>query len=837
MQPVTRLYTQFIPHHYNIHWDLTKAKEDRTISGTVTISGEQKSANTIRLHAHELTVKSVSVNNVPVSDFALDAEADELVIPHHTPGQVTLAIEFNVALTDAMHGLYPCYFVHDGVRQELYATQFESHHAREAFPCIDEPEAKATFSVSITHDTRHVALSNMPVATTDARDHATLTTFDITPKMSSYLVAFVVGNIHKKSGKTKRGIEVNIWASPAQHANTFDFALESATQIIDFYEEYFGVDYPLAKCDHVALPDFSSGAMENWGLITYREVCLLADPKTTGPAGKHLIASVIAHELAHQWFGNLVTMEWWDYLWLNESFADFVEHIAIDALHPEWETWLDFILSRGIAALRRDAIEGVQSVQVTVKHPDEISTLFDGAIVYGKGARLMKMLRAFVGEDAFRAGLKEYFTTYAYGNTKGDDLWACLSKASGKDVGAFMNTWITQPGYPVVTVKPEGLSQTQFFIGEHKPSMQTWPVLLGAEPTGDAPEIMYDKELTVAVEPTQRFNSNDNGHFVTQYSPDHLKTLLSDIHSASTIDRLTLLNDQTLLVRGRYESSASLIDLLSFYEGETNDAVWDIMAMTLGELKKFVETDSVAEQKLRALSAHIARSNFERLGFEPIDGEPVTDTKLRGTILGMMLYGEDAVVIGGMMSRFDMSTLAELPAEIRSLVIATVVRYTDDNAVIDQLMDTYQNTPSAELKEDIMAAMTSTRSPEVAARLLGDCKNSEIVRPQDVSPWFVYLVRNRFTRTVAWEWLQNSWDWILTTYGGDKSFDEFPRYAASGLMTDAQLTEYKQFFEPMLDNPSLTRTITMGVSEITARLELLASDGNAVRAKLHDLDD
>jgi aminopeptidase N len=836
MQPVTRLYTQFIPHHYSIHWDLTKAK-DRIISGTVTVSGEQKNAQHIRLHTHELIIDKVVVDGKKISDFSLDEAADELIIPHHTPGLVTVEIDFKVALTDAMHGLYPCYFVHDGVRQELYATQFESHHAREAFPCIDEPEAKATFSVSITHDKHHVALSNTPVASSEGRDHAVLTTFDITPKMSSYLVAFVVGKIHKKSGHTKRGIEVNIWASPAQPARTLDFALESATKIIDFYEEYFGVNYPLAKCDHVALPDFSSGAMENWGLITYREVCLLADPRTTGPAGKHLIASVIAHELAHQWFGNLVTMEWWDYLWLNESFADFVEHIAVDALHPEWETWLDFILSRGIAALRRDAIDGVQPVQVTVKHPDEISTLFDGAIVYGKGARLMKMLRAFVGEKAFRAGLKEYFTTFAYGNTTGNDLWACLSKASGKDVGVFMDTWITQPGYPVLSVKQNGLNQTQFFIGEHKPSTKVWPIPLGASPAGDTPEIMHTKELAVEVKSTQRFNSNDNGHFVTQYSPEHLKTLLSGIHTASTIDRLTLLNDQTLLVRGRYESSASLIDLLSYYQNETNDAVWDIIAMTLGELKKFVETDSEAEQKLRALSARIAQSNFERLGFEPLKGESVTDTKLRGTILGMMLYGEDAGAIEGMLARFDIAKLADLPAEIRSLVISTAVRYANDNTVIDQLMDTYQNTPSAELKEDIMAAMTATRDPEVAARLLADCKNAEIVRPQDVSPWFIYLVRNRFTRTVAWDWLRNSWDWVLATYGGDKSFDEFPRYAASGLMTGEQLAEYKAFFEPMLGDPSLTRTITMGISEITARLELLASDGKAVREKLHNLDD
>ena len=827
MQPVTRLYKQFHPHHYDIHWDLTKAEADQTISGTVTMSGEQLEPGQVRLHAHELTIERVNVNDVDCTDYRLDAENDELIIPHHDTGLVTMTIAFSLTLTDAMHGIYPCYFVHDGKRQELYATQFESHHARESFPCIDEPEAKATFSVSITHPTHLEALSNMTVATQDSRDHATLTTFDTTPKMSSYLVAFVVGNIHKKTTHTKRGIEVNVWASAAQKASTLDFALDTAAKVIDFYEEYFGVDYPLAKCDHVALPDFSSGAMENWGLITYREVCLLAD-KTTCPAGKHLIASVVAHELAHQWFGNLVTMQWWDYLWLNESFADFVEHIAVDALYPEYDTWLDFILSRGIAALRRDAIQGVQPVQVTVKHPDEIATLFDGAIVYGKGARLMKMMRAYVGDEAFRAGLREYFTTYAYQNTTGDNLWTCLAHASGKDVSAFMNTWITQPGYPLLSVEPDKLSQTQFFIGEHTESEQTWPILLSAEPNGDTPEIMYGRELQVAVQNNQRFNAGDLGHFVTKYSPAHLEQLLTTVSSASTIDRLTLLNDQTLLVRGQYMPSASLIELLQYYKNETNDAVCDIMAMTLGELKKFVESDAAAEQALRKLSGTIARQQFERLGIDPIDGEPVTDAKLRGTLLGMMLYSEDQAVIDDTMRRFSVATMADLPAETRPLIIGAAVRYSNDSSLVDTLMDVYTNTPSAELKEDLVVAVTSTRDEATASRLLANCKDPAIVRPQDVAPWFVYLIRNRHTRTVAWQWVRDNWDWILATYSGDKSFDEFPRYAAGGLVTAQQLAEYKAFFEPMLSNVSLERTIKMGISEITARLDLLTADTAAV---------
>lgn len=831
MTKVSQLSDTFTPTNYNLA--LTMNREARTTTGVVTINGEvQNYDQTIALHAKDLTIQSITIDG-HASEWAA-GKNDEITMQHPalTPGRHIVVVVFEGTITDAMHGLYPCYFEHDGVKKQLLATQFESHHAREVFPCIDEPAAKATFDVSLTTETGITVLGNMPISDQREEDGQLVTTFETTPTMSSYLLAWVVGDMHRKTAVTKRGIEVNVWATPAQPAETLDFALDEATKIIDFYEEYFGVDYPLKKCDHVALPDFSSGAMENWGLITYREVCLLADPKTIGPAGKHLISSVVAHELAHQWFGNLVTMKWWDYLWLNESFADFVEHIAVDALHPEWDTWLDFVLSRGIAALRRDAIDGVQPVQVTVQHPDEINTLFDSAIVYGKGARLMKMLRAFVGDEAFRKGLHEYFALHAYGNTTGDDLWACLSKSSGKDVGEFMNTWITQPGYPMLTVEPDSISQTQFFIGEHAPSERIWPIPLGAQPQMDLPEILRDPKLEVSTSPQQRFNIGDDGHFITKYTPDHLKNLLSSVSKAETIDRLTLLNDQTLLVRGRHETSATLIDLLRYYTDETNDTVWDIMAMTLGELKKFVENDGDAEKKLRALSGTIARSIYEKCGFDEKENETITETKLRGTALAMMLYGEDQSVIDEALRRFNPDSLLDHSAEIRSIIIGTAVRFAKDASVVEKLMDIYTKTVSAELKEDIMSGVTATRDPEIATKLLENCKDSSIVRSQDVAPWFIYLVRNKYTRDIAWQWLQDSWPWILKTYGGDKSFDEFPRYAAGGLVTPDQLREYKAFFEPMLGEPSLKRTILMGISEIEARLELLESDGQAVRDKL-----
>ena len=309
-----RLFSQFIPEHYEIRWDLTRAHDKRRIAGTTTITGQQVVDGTIRLHAKDLNVSRVLVNQQEVSEFF--TKNDELIIPHPGANQVVITIDFSLRLTDAMHGIYPCYFKVGGKQQELYATQFESHHAREAFPCIDEPEAKATFDISLVSDLP-VLLSNMPIVSREAN----AATFATTPRMSTYLVAFAAGELQRATAHTASGVEVNVYATMAQPAASLSWALDHAARTIDFFDEYFGVPYPLPKSDHIALPDFSSGAMENWGLITYREVALLADPTTASVSSKQYIATVIAHELSHQWFGNLVTMKWWNNLWLNESFA------------------------------------------------------------------------------------------------------------------------------------------------------------------------------------------------------------------------------------------------------------------------------------------------------------------------------------------------------------------------------------------------------------------------------------------------------------------------------------------------------------------------------------
>ena len=825
MTKVPRLLDTFTPNHYNLTLDLTRA-EEKEFSGTVIISGDSISES-ISLHSKGLTIQSATIDNQP-ADVSF-GEFDELRLsqPELKSGNHTICINFSGTITDAMHGLYPCYFTHDGVKKQLFATQFESHHAREVFPCVDEPAAKAEYDLTLITQTGITILGNMPVKYEEENGDSHTTTFERTPRMSSYLLAFVIGELHKKSAHTKSGVEVNVWATPAQNENTLDFALDIATRSIDFYDEYFGVKYPLPKSDHVALPDFSSGAMENWGLITYRESCLLADPELTPESSRRFIATVIAHELSHQWFGNLVTMNWWNDLWLNESFANMMEYVAIDALQPDWHMWEDFATNEVTAALRRDSLDGVQSVQADVNHPDEISTLFDPAIVYAKGGRLLVMVRKLIGEEAFRAGLKSYFEKFAYKNTVGNDLWQELESASDQPIVNLMNAWISQPGLPVVSVSNSHdaaiLSQERFFIGGHQPSDALWPIPLFANQPLNV-KILDQKETTVSIEKPLQLNCGLSAHFVTKYDESTREYLLKNITELPTLDKICILQDATILARAGFENSASLLPLALSLKTETNEKVFGMAAGALTELRKFVDDNDAARDSLKKISGEFARATFEELGWDEKDGESDDDRERRTTALSLMMYSEDKEVLNEAKTRFDNNKLEDLPTEIRALIISANVRHFETPKIIENLFAAYKNTPSNDLQNDISIGLTSTKNPETAEKILANIKDSNIIRPQDASRWFVYLIRTRESRQIAWNWLKENWAWVEGTFGEDKSYDDFIRYAATALLTTDELNDFRQFFEPMENIPALTRTIKLGITEISARVELIERD-------------
>ncbi len=565
-------------------------------------------------------------------------------------------------------------------------------------------------------------------------------------------------------------------------------------------------------------------------------VTLLADPESTSISGKHHIATVIAHELSHQWFGNLVTMKWWDDLWLNESFAEMMMHFATDELDPEWNIWLDFASHVTVSALRRDAMDGVQPVKMDIHHPDEMNSIFDPSIVYAKGSRLIRMIKNYIGDDAFRKGLRQYFSDHSYKNTVGDDLWNALGKASGKNIKDMMNTWLSQPGYPVVTIKREGnkitLHQEQFYVGPHKKSGALWPIPLDSD-TAEVPELLDTREITFECDQPIQLNVTDSGHFITAYDPVSRQAIIDKIedNSLDPIGRLQRLNEASLLASGGYISSDQLLPVIHGFHNEPLESVWTTASLTLAELRKFVEDNEPAEKKLREFSADLAREEYERLGWKAKHGESEEDSRLRSTIISLTLYGEVPDAIKQAKHIYDTTKLEDIDPELRPVILSSVVRH-GGKGIVDELLARYKTATNAELREDICIGLTSTREPEKVDELLDCIKDTNVVRTQDVYHWFAFMIRGKDSRAKTWKWVRHNWDWVVDTFRGDKSYDDMPRYSAAALSTQRQLDEYKEFFEPMLDEPALKRTITLGIREIEGRVGLIERDKEAVQKAL-----
>jgi len=839
MQKVPRLYETFQPSHYDLH--LTVEREKRIFSGNVVVQGDHSAEHgDITLHAKGLAITRALLNETPL-EFVIDAENDALILKTSeivSDGAVRLTVDFSGKITDSLHGLYPCYYELEGVKKEVLVTQFESHHAREVFPCIDEPEAKATFDLTLTTETTVAVLGNMPVKSSVVSRQESVetqtTTFETSPRMSVYLLAFVIGDLQSKSTKTKSGVEVTTWATKAQSADSLDFALDTAKRCIEFFDEYFGIPYPLPKSDHVALPDFSSGAMENWGLITYREMCLLVE-KTSAVSTRQYVATVIAHESSHQWFGNLVTMKWWDDLWLNESFATLMEHVCVDALFPSWKTWTTFATQESLAALRRDYLPGIQAIKTAVNHPDEISTLFDPSIVYAKGARVLAMLRAYVGEDVFRAGLSNYFKKYAYQNTVGSDLWKSLSEVAGEDIDAFMKPWLEQSGMPVVSVTRDGdtlhLTQKRFVIPAAVGDA-TWPIPLNGFPES-VPRLLASPSSSIELSDETSLvliNHEATTHAIVNYDETSLEQLEKALEDGKldVVDRLSLLHDMSLLARSGEQTATNLLTLLKRYHHETSEPVWSIISLAISDLRRLTEEDEDAENALKQLVGKLALPTYERLGWDEKKGEDESDTKLRAIAIGLLGFSENKEIIDKCREVFARAGSAlHLPGELRAVIITVVVRHGTVSDV-ERLIEEYRATSSSELQNDIASSLTSTKDHGLINRLIEKLTDESFVRRQDLFRWFAWLMRNRHGREATWEWMVKHWDWIETTFSGDKSYDGFARYSASALSTKEWLIRYETFFADKRSITALTRTIDLGVADIMVRADWFERDAAAL---------
>lgn len=839
---VTRLYSQFVPKHYKLTIDLDP--DAHTFRGAVEIRGRKvgRPSHRFTLHQKDLKITAAEIthhdkqsdHSLTVDRINIQKSFDEVRL--HTeqnlfPGEYTVKLTFSGKITDQMNGLYPCYFTHDGQDKKLFATQFESHHAREVFPCIDEPEAKATFHLTLnTPDDGLTVLANTPVESSKVIDGKTETVFETTPIMSTYLLAFAYGEIGYKEKQTNRGTVVRTYATPDNVALT-DFALDTAVKCLEFYEDYFGIAYPLEKCDMIALPDFASGAMENWGLITYREQTMLVDPKNTSLTTKQYVAMVVAHELAHQWFGNLVTMQWWTDLWLNEGFASWIEYLAVDHMYPDWDMWTQFIANEQQSALKLDALDNTHAIEVPINHPDEIRSIFD-AISYNKGASVIHMLHGYLGAKDFQTGLQHYLKQHAYKNTVTDDLWTALEKSSGKPVKSFMHAWTSYPGFPLVKValdnKTVSLHQERFYMTKpENPSKKRWPIpVLG---TSEAPERLDSAKISYAVAtgPFEKINQGQSGFYRTQYAPDILSDLAGQITTLEPLDRLGVLADALETAKAGYAPTVPAYELLFSYQGEDNAAVWDIIAIGLGELRRVMDDNEVREH-IKPFIRQLTKTQLKRLGYAEKKTDSHFDKLLRPTILALSASADEPSTTKWCLDTFHRITSPdEVHADLRSLVFNTAARH-GDQKTFSKLLDFHKQSELSEDRTTLAAALTSFEDPALTAKSLALVTTNE-VRRQDAMYWVAYSFMNRHAKRATWKWMKDNWKWLEKELGSDLSFYRTPIYAARSFSDEKFKQEYEKFFVPKI-SPALDRSIKQGLEMLEGQIAWKARDISAVKA-------
>lgn len=783
-----RLFDYFAPAHYGL--DLKINDEKTRISGEAVIRGEVKT-ETIKLHAVRMEIKTVHIDGTKFESF--EHKDGELILPAQTLGEHEYKIKFVSRIEPDMEGAYLSTYEYEGETQKIVATQFESHYARKCFPCVDEPIAKATFSLKLTSDADDVILSNMPAVFTTTQEGKKTVEFAETPRMSTYLLAFAAGKFCAKETTSVHGVKITVYAGLHQNINDLDYAAHFAADVLDYYDDRFKTPFPLPKMDLLALPDFEAGAMENWGLVTFREIALLANEESSLDT-KQYVAIVIAHELSHMWFGDLVTMAWWDDLWLNESFANMMEVYSTDKIRPELRAWEDFYLSAVSGSLSRDSLPGVQPVKVEVNNVEEIANLFDGAIVYGKGSHLLLMLMRTMGEEAFFSGLADYFEKHKYGNTVADDLWNALTPYADFDVKEFMTPWLTQSGFPVVTTDGK---QTRFLL------------------SGETDDTKY---------PIRELNDDLAGHYIINYTDEELAAKIADINNMSKEQKLRLLMDRRMLAKTDYVESASLLPLIEGFADETDSVIWEIIAAIVADLKVFFDPKTDEKHQYQAFVRKLAEPSYRRLGAMAKETDTYDDIQLRSTIMGMMLYSGDKEYIADINNIYMKQDIEKVDANLRWVVGSTLIKEHDE--LSEQYFNIYTTTPDAALKRDLTDAMTNTRNHDIAISYLDKLMDGSI-RPQDRLIFFIRLARNYVIKDETLDWMMNNWDW-LRKEEGDKTIPDYPRYVANLVRRPEEAEKYKAFFTQYKDDNALARDINVGFAEIDSRLKLIENDREAV---------
>ena len=800
--------------------------------GQETITADcKKATKSISLNCAEIKIIFCHVQNKGKtigSTTKINEKKEELQITlkEKINGQAKIIIEFQGILNDRLLGFYRSQYQQGGKTKYLATTQFEAADARRAFPCWDEPEAKATFDITIIADNKFTAISNMPVKTKTKLGNKTSYKFSKTPIMSTYLIYLGVGEFEYLNGKVGK-IQIRVVTTKGNKSKG-KFSLDLGKKLLVSYEKYFGIKYPLPKLDLIAVPDFAAGAMENWGAITFRETILLYDSKTSSTRTKQFIAEVISHEIAHQWFGNLVTMEWWNDLWLNESFATFMATKFVDKFYPEWDLWNQFVEDAMNVAMGLDSLKTTHPIDVTVNSPSEIREIFD-AISYDKGGCILRMLEDYVGEPNFRKGLMAYLKAFKYKNAKGQDLWDAIGKASKMPVSSMVNSWLKQPGFPLVEIQQDGnklqIKQNRYLLEKDKKSSKgLWkiPLTIGFS-DNTVTKLFSTKSMSIKTPKSIGFvgNYGRKGFYRVKYDEGILLDLkmLVDQKQISPIDRWAIQNDLYSLCVSGNEQVRNYLDFSDAYYEEDSYLSSINVAHNLAGLY-FRAFDEKFSEEIRDYAVNYFRKILFDLGWEPKKSDKHTDALLRSFAISTLGRMDDVEVAHEAKRRYDQflrSSNSLSPDLIEP--ICSIAAWNGNSKTHSELVKLYKNAKTMEEKIRFLGAMCGFKDQKLLKKSLDFSQTSE-VRSQNMPLPIMKVAANPYGKKILWPWLKQNWKKLNKKVGHGNPL--FNRIVASITLIadDSMEKEIKQFFKKN-PTPGTERTQSQTLERIRINSKFL----------------
>uniref|UniRef100_A0A0N5CHZ9 Aminopeptidase n=1 Tax=Strongyloides papillosus TaxID=174720 RepID=A0A0N5CHZ9_STREA len=863
-QKFERLPTFAKPSHYKIFLkpNLKTFKFDG--EETITISVSERT-NFLKLHSNELDIHAISVklsngNTIENIDHTYDNTLEMIKVnfPEYIePQEIKLHITFTGTHNDKMTGFYrSTYKTSTSKENYMVSTQFESTYARKSFPCFDEPIYRAIFDISLQVDSSLTALSNMEVVSTkDMGDGTKLVEFAPTINMSAYLVAFVVGNFDYIEGKSNNGTIVRVYTIPGKK-DQGRFALEVGIKALNYFNEWFDFNYPVSKMDMIAIPDFSMGAMENTGLLTFREVALLMDPSKTSVKQKSYIALVIAHEIAHQWFGNVVTHAWWNQLWLKEGFASFMEYLMVGANYPEFNIWQQFLNEEVTSGFSLDSLRSSHPIEVPIDNPSELEEIYD-AITYQKSNSVLRMLYSHLGEPTFQKALRNYIKKHQYSNTVTMDLWNALSEASGQNIQQMMDTWTKQIGFPLVSVSQtiEGnkriltLSQKRFIAdGGESESPQIWhiPISISTKSSKDQPKYKFlmtkaTETFTIEdVDPCEwvKLNTGTTGFYRVEYADDMLNSLINAVRdeTLSVLDRFGIANDMFALVKAGKLDGTHFVKLFEASINEDDYVVRSTLDAGIGALSnvlaRFEDTDVVGRfnsfviKNLEPLAA--------KLGWEAKKDEDGRVSQLRGLVLNRLALAGHKPTIDAAREKFydHYKNKTNIDPNLRSTIYGVIGRE-DGTAGIEQLQNIFETINFSEVERSCILGMAQTRDTALLESVFdyGFVKNK--IRSQDLMILFAGASSNKVGQDFIYKYFLNNMVLLFKKFGNANSslFQRCLKLSAEAIASESMATDFENFFKCNTDSvtqTTLDRPIRQTTEKMRNNYQLLKRNGPSI---------